>query len=202
MEMLAIFFFAIVANPNICYTWWRKKEVWRDCKNPRFLHLFPISCPVFLADARCISWEIWELIQQVIWIYGLNVFLLQEKSAVVNSMKASCADPLFCVCWFVCVCVARVSICRQHPVEEQRETVPLCWCVSTPPSYLLPPQHFNWNGRTTIENIFLFWISTLPFEGLCFVILLDLYRSITKIEGKCYSPWGCKKSNLILWFLQ
>ena len=153
----------------------RIKEVWRHRKNPRFLHLFSISCLCFLTDASCISWEIWELIQQV--IYRLNVcFVTREVSSIKLNKSITCGSIVLC-CVCACVWVARVCVCRQHPVEKQRETVPLCRCVSTPPSYLLPPQHFNWSGRSTIECFFslkprcyLLKVYTLNYCEICITV--------------------------------
>ena len=100
----------------------------------------------------------------------------------------------FFVCLCVCVCVARVCICEQHPVEKQRETVPLCRCVSTPPSYLLPPQHFNWNGCTTIESGVFFFLHLLWRSVLC-----NTCRSVSAYhQDASFIHMRIEKANLFL----
>lgn len=76
-----------------------------------------------------------------------------------------------------------VHVCRQHPVEKHREAELLC-CMSTPPSYLLPVQHFS--GWTTFFHQ-LHKFST-PF-------LRSIGVSYIRITYRGYS------SSLILWFI-
>ncbi len=131
-------------------TWrWKKSE-----DTVKMLQLFSS-----FTDTSWISWENYlrtdssgNLNVQILSVFFPFVcFFLHKKCTVVNLVK----HHLWIHCLvLVCVCVARVCSCRQHPVEKQRETEPLCCFVWTPPSYLLPPQYFKWNGRITIESLF------------------------------------------------
>lgn len=152
-----------------------EKKVWRHSKNPRFLHLGSISCPVF--SGRCKSHFMGNLRTDSAGDLNLRTKCFFFSSSELNKSNMCGSIVLCCTCAYVDSILWRG---RGKPYH----CVGLCWPLLY---YLLPHQHFYWNRQTT-SGLF-FSTSALPFNALRCVILLDLYRCVTK-RGKHSSLWG------------
>lgn len=147
--------------------------------------MFPISCPVF--------WQVQvpqiaALIQQVIRIYRLFCFFIRE----VNSSKINES-----VVWIFClvfVCVARVYMRAASCGEAEGNCTIVSVCVDTS---FLPPATPTLQLKRMYNNRKGCFFYTY-FEGLCFVILVDLYHCITNMQA--LFTWGSRKQFILRFF--